>query len=341
MLSSGGARVLVLISLATAIASLCASAVTATTSQQPAVLRLPVEGGSPAAFCAPPPVLLQGHDSVSATLPAGGAAGLRAQRRQAGPPWGTTVDTPKTHWYQGGDGKPQVTELAAPTVINASCLRVDGGATTVDGPASVFTSRDNGTTWDNGTRVQYFETVSVAFGRRPFIWETNGSLLLEADPSLITELQQAATADQERVRVTLKLPFASNGHQQIIWEGGALLQQRQTVLSFPLAQLPTTVNQDVEIEISGLPGGRQFSKLRRLMRAPPVNNSFIQPVQVDHFTRSLLVDGRPFNGVGWYLDGLAINSLYPDGAPGFAGYANLTQVRYVQHLFACLSAYLL
>eukprot|EP01044_Picomonas_judraskeda_P009072 COSAG03_NODE_1079_length_4874_cov_292.616335_2_plen_400_part_00 len=285
------------------------------------VLRLPVEGGAPTVFCTQ-------LGSVSAAVPAG-APVLRAQRRQAGPPWGTTVDTPKTHWYQGGDGKPQVTELPPPTVINASCLLVDGGATTVDGPASVFTSRDNGSTWDNGTRVQYVETVSVAFGLRPFIREPNGTLLLEADPSLVDELQQAGAADQESVRVTLKLPFAPEGQQQLSWKGGGLLQRRQTVLYFSLAQLPTTVNQDVEIEIS-LPGGRLLSKLRRLMRAPaPAATSFVQPVQVDHFSRSLRVDGRPFQGIGWYLDGLAINSLYPDGAPGFAGYTNLTQ--YIVH----------
>lgn len=290
-----------------------------------AVVRLPVEGGSRTAFCATPSTLVS--ESTASSTTAGTT--LRAQRRQAGPPWGTTVDTPKTHWYQGGDGKPQVTELATPTAINATCLLVDGGVTTVDGPASIFTSRDNGTTWDNGTRVQYFETVSVAFGLRPFIQEVNGTLLLEADPSLVTELQQADPSVQESVRVTLRLPFASTGHQQIVWKGGGLLQQLQTVLYFPLAQLPSTVNQDVEIEIS-LPGGRQFSKLRRLMRAPPpVSKSFVQPVQVDHFTRSLRVDGRPFQGVGFYLDGLAINSLYPNGAPGFGGYANLTQVGHV------------
>ena len=35
------------------------------------------------------------------------------------------------------------------------------------------------------------------------------------------------------------------------------------------------------------------------MRAPPLPaGSFVQPVQVDHSTRSLSVDGRPFNGVG-------------------------------------------
>lgn len=286
------------------------------------VLRLPVEGGVSVTMCS-----ADGRETVTAAEPV-----LRAQRRQAGPPWGTTVDTPKTHWYQGGDGKPQVTELPTPTLLNSSCMRVTGGTTTVDGPASLFTSRDNGTTWDNGTRVQYYETVSVAFGYRPFIFEANGTLLLEADSSLIDELQHVGVAaDQERsVSVTLHLPFATDSrNREVTWKGNGLLEKRQTVLRFALDDLPSTINQDVEISIV-LPGGRRLSKLRRLMRAtPPPRDSFVQPVQVDHFTRSLRVDGRPFQGVGWYLDGLSINSLYPNGAPGFAGYSNLTE--YVVH----------
>ena len=60
----------------------------------------------------------------------------------------------------------------------------------------------------------------------------------------------------------------------------------------------STVNQDVAIEIS-LPNSRKIKKHKRLMRAPPLPaGSFVQPVQVDHSTRSLSVDGRPFNGVG-------------------------------------------
>eukprot|EP01052_Picozoa_sp_SAG31_P029914 SAG31_NODE_3019_length_4784_cov_2.199360_6_plen_454_part_00 len=282
---------------------------------QTAVRRLPAEGGGQTTICT-------GGVAVSA------ATGIpRAQRRQAGPPWGTTVDTPKTHWYQGGDGKPQVTELAAPKILNSSCMLVGGGGTTVDGPALIFTSRD-GQTWDDGTRVQYFETVSVAFGFRPFIYEKNGTLLLEADMALVEHLRSLPIADQERVSVTLELPFAAN--RQITWRGNGLLQKHQSILEFSLSQLPSTVNQDVKIVIS-LPGGRTFTKLRRLMRAPPpATGSFVQPVQVDHFTRSLRIDGRPFQGVGWYLDGLTIDSLYPNGsAPGFAGFTNLTQ--YIIH----------
>ena len=66
------------------------------------------------------------------------------------------------------------------------------------------------------------------------------------------------------------------------------------------------------------------------MRAPrPAAGSFVQPVQVDHASRGLRVDGRQYNGVGWYLDGLYAGQ---DGGPGFGGFSNLTQ--FVQHRHA-------
>ena len=43
-------------------------------------------------------------------------------------------------------------------------------------------------------------------------------------------------------------------------------------------------------------------------------------MQVDHRTRALRVDGRPYTGVGWYLDGLAAAA----GGSGFATFANLS-----------------
>jgi hypothetical protein len=98
------------------------------------------------------------------------------------------------------------------------------------------------------------------------------------------------------------------------------------VLWFPLASLPATVNQDVAIEIS-LPHSRTIKKLKRLIRAPPLpSGSFVQPVQIDHSSRSLSVDGRPFNGVGWYLDGL---DVFGDGSPGYATYKDMPE--YIVH----------
>ena len=246
---------------------------------------------------------------------------LRAQMREAGPPWSSTLNTPTSQWYQGGAEKPQVMELPTPVSINASCMTVDGGSVTVDGPGMLYTSRDNGSTWDAGTTTEYYQTVDVAFGMRPFINEENGTLLLLADKALVAQLQQATAAEQAAVYVTLRLPFATTtAAKTVTWRGDKLLQRAETVLSFPLASLPATVNQDAVIEIS-LPHSHTITKMKRLMRAPPLPaGSFVQAVQVDHSTRSLSVDGRPFNGIGWYMDGL---DVFGDFSPGYVGYKDL------------------
>jgi hypothetical protein len=288
-------------------------------STGPAKVRFSVEGGGPrAVVCASPSPPAVAAAAVAATAPI-----LRAQMREAGPPWSTTLNTPTAQWYQGGTQKPQVMELPTPAVINSSCLSVDGGVVTVDGPGMLYTSRDNGTSWDAGTTAEYYQAVAVAFGMRPYINEVNGTLLLAVDSALLTQLQLATAAERAAVSVTLRLPFVSApAARTVIWRGGQLLQRAQTVLSFSLVPLPATVNQDVMVEIS-LPHSRTIRKFRRLMRAPRLpSGSFVQPVQVDHSTRSLRVDGRPFNGIGWYLDGL---DAFGDGSPGFATFTNLTQ----------------
>ena len=173
--------------------------------------------------------------------------------------------------------------------------------------------------------MDYYAAVAVAFGLRPFINEKNGTLLLVVDHALVVQLQQASAAEQAAVSVTLRLPFATTSAAQIMtWRSSAsekLLQRPRTLLSFPLGALPDTVNQDVAIEIT-LPHSRTLQKLKRLMRAPPLPaGSFVQPVQVDHSTRSLRVDGRPFQGIGWY---------YPyEGRNQYATFENQTQ--YIVH----------
>ena len=118
----------------------------------------------------------------------------------------------------------------------------------------------------------------------------------------------------------MELPFASPPRTET-WtaQQHAALHREQTVLSFPLDGLPDTINQDVKVTIT-LPRGQRITKLKRLMRAPPLpSTSSALPVQVDHSTRGLRVDGRPYLGVGWYLDGLAGAG---DGS-GFATFDNL------------------
>ena len=262
----------------------------------PAQVRFSVEGGGPkATVCAAAAATTTSTSTAAAPI-------LRAQMHEAGPPWSSTLNTPTQQWYQGGTQKPQVMELPAPVAINATCLSVDGGSVTVDGAGMLYTSRDNGSTWDSGTTAEYYQAVAVAFGLRPYINEVNGTLLLATDRAVIAELQQASAAEQAAVSVTLRLPFATTpSAQTVTWKGEQLLQRcggkayllchvilsmiilprqardkhretlggktcvfrrAETVLSFSLASLPATINQDVAIEIS-LPHGRTIRKLKR------------------------------------------------------------------------------
>ena len=112
--------------------------------------------------------------------------------------------------------------------------------------------------------------------------------------------------------MSLHLPFATPP-RTVTWSSTqepTLLQEPEQALTFNLDGLPATVNQDVQITFA-LPGGRNVTKWRRLMRAPPLpRGSFVSPVQVDHSTKSLLIDGRPYSGVGFYLDAVD----HPHGA---------------------------
>jgi hypothetical protein len=156
-----------------------------------------------------------------------------------------------------------------------------------------------------GVEVEFYESVAVAFGLRPYLGGDNetATLLLAPAPEVVA----AATASGAKpVAVELELPFATPARTVKWTAAGAgsakLLSAPEQVLSFTLdGSLPATINQDVKITIS-LPSGASIVKWRRLMRAPPLpKGSFVQAVQVDHTTKSLLIDGRPHVGMGFYL----------------------------------------
>ncbi len=185
---------------------------------------------------------------------------------------------------------------------SAGCFTITPGKMAGAGPGLLeIVSNGTGT---NRAKVEYYESVSVAFGLRPYINETSATLLLRQDRDFIAHI--AASAEASSVSVQLHLPFATPP-RTVTWSASNgfdnLLQQPEQVLHFSLDGLPRTVNQDVKITVT-LPRGESFVKWRRLMRAPPLPlASSVLAVQVDHSTKSLLIDGRLWAGAGFYYSG--------------------------------------
>ena len=170
--------------------------------------------------------------------------------------------------------------LAAPTNNGTGCFSIEAGAVANAGPGLLSVGAPGASSTQ--VEVEYYESVSVAFGLRPYLGEVAGTLLLRPDREV---LAAASAPGGSPVAVEMALPFATPPRTER-WTatpgGGPLLQQAEQVLAFELAGLPATVNQDVRITVS-LPSGRKITKWRRLMRAPPLpHGSFVQAVQVDH-----------------------------------------------------------
>ena len=183
----------------------------------------------------------------------------------------------------------------------AGCFSITPGKMAGAGPGLLeIVSNGTGT---NRAKVEYYESVSMAFGLRPYINETGATLLLRPDRDFIANI--AASAEASSVSVKMELPFATPS-RTVTWSASEgvdnLLQEPEQVLHFSLEGLPPTVNQDVKITVTF--GGQSFVKWRRLMRAPPLAlASSVLAVQVDHSTKSLLIDGRLWAGAGFYYSG--------------------------------------
>ena len=253
--------------------------------------RFPMEGGGPGTVVCTQPAL---------PSPAGAVLGAAISQPGVSLRWPT-----RGHGFG-----------LAPPVPNgtAGCFTVAPNATDNSGPGLLTLSAPNAST--EAAQVTFYESVSVTFGLRPYISETEGSLLLRPAPEVMAAASAAAAGV---VHVWLDLPFATPP-RTVAWSGAKLklLTEPEKVLTFDFAGLPATVNADVKITIT-LPTGANITKWRRLMRAPPLGpKATAAAVQVDHTTKSLLVDGRPYEGVGFYLDGVA----HPHYG---SAYANLTE----------------
>ena len=167
----------------------------------------------------------------------------------------------------------------------------------VPGPG-LLSVRNNVGYSTNPFEVAYELLVDVALDRRPYLAEPKARLLLRAP----RPFADAAAAGGLTVVASLPdLPSAASAgwrHQNVsLRAGGAVLE-----LPFAAA-LPPLVNADLRVDITLAASGRTITKWRRFMRAPPAAAATVEPVQVDHDRRGLLVGGQAFVGSGWYVDG--------------------------------------
>jgi hypothetical protein len=137
--------------------------------------------------------------------------------------------------------------------------------------------------------LEYISLVDVVIGRRPYVrGETQGSLLVTTDPSL----------RGETLAVSATLPSAGRAG----WQWQLTPQNGTDTLWFPLTELNESVNGDLTIVVGGSALRQNITILRRLLRAPLSGAPALGTTTIDHTTRQILVDGRGFQGIGWYVD---------------------------------------
>ena len=152
--------------------------------------------------------------------------------------------------------------------------------------------------------IEYVFLLDVAIGLRPYIAEQHGHLLLRCNASLLGRT----------VNVAATIPSVSSGAS---WRWDSVRLNGSNVLEFALSGLPASVNADLRIVVSAADAASSsmFGELsnvvkwRRFMRAAAPIAPGVEPVQVDHHRRGLLVNNQPFVGSGWYV---GTNSMSKD-----------------------------
>jgi hypothetical protein len=143
---------------------------------------------------------------------------------------------------------------------------------------------------DNSTYAPAFfhrlALFSPQFGRRPFIREQNGSVILMTDSSLAGQ----------RLHFQATIAGLEISHQFV---GGTNVS-----FTFPLTEMPASVVEDVVLSLTLGDGKTVVSHTRTFVRVPPpAVGSGLVAWQVDHTSKGLLVDGVPFIATGWFGSG--------------------------------------
>jgi hypothetical protein len=219
---------------------------------------------------------------------------LRCRFTSACPTSGHTCTSFTHEGYSGG------ALYANATVLNDTHATCVAPIVAAPGPGLLSICLSRGVWLCNGApaamRVSYFALVEAVLGRRPYLDEARGELLVTAHPSLAGQPLQ----------IEASLGFASPA-KRWTWMLTPTPAALVAALPLELTGLPETINADLRIDVSGLGAAAAgISKLtiwRRLMRAPlPASASAAAAaVQVDHSARMLRVGGVIFQGSGWYF----------------------------------------
>lgn len=190
---------------------------------------------------------------------------------------------------------------------------------------------DGGKTFSTATvPLRVVPGFDYQVGRRPYIWEQEGSIIYRIRPDVLRSLYGAAGM---RVVATLgnRHSSASHHHDDDAKEAASPVQlfsvtrpvsEAAGTIGFSLTTLPTSVDADVEVQVtllaadgSSITGGTFAGTKRRFLRTPPPppplqtattknhygNKRTPTVFQVDHHTGGMLLDGwLPFTALGWF-----------------------------------------
>eukprot|EP01043_Picozoa_sp_COSAG02_P006454 COSAG02_NODE_183_length_30560_cov_8.912695_27_plen_454_part_00 len=145
--------------------------------------------------------------------------------------------------------------------------------------------------------------VTVAVGRRPYVLESTAHVLVRITAS--SPATQANSEDSCSVSAVLVSSgtVLSNGTWAVGLEDVAAAPTSDgfvTSFSFGLQELPASIDDSLNVTIDCPTLGWRTERFRSFQRAPAAGAPKRSISQVDHFTRSLRVDGEPFLAVGWY-----------------------------------------
>jgi len=183
------------------------------------------------------------------------------------------------------------------TRLNATAVtcHVPAGAVATEGNTTFTTSVGFG-------YVRHYASFVPEFARRPFVHEADGAVLVR----LAQNLQARAP--------TLHVSIPCGGPKlEVNLEGQAstaLSPYAQFRVSFPLGAVSSPCYEATVISLS-LDGAVTIVRNRTFIRAPaPKRNeqkaTSASSWQVDHESRSLLVDGRRFLAQGWFAGGYVV-----------------------------------